>query len=54
MDRGAWRATVHRVKKSRTRLRYLIGMHAKEARHSHDERSGRRVVVLMPRAAAAC
>ena len=52
--RGVWQAPVHRIKKSRTRLRDLVGVHAEEARHSHDEGSGRRVAVLMPRAAAAC
>ena len=52
--RGVWQAPVHRIEKSRTRLRDLVGVHAEEARHSHDEGSGRRVAVLMPRAAAAC
>ena len=34
MDRGAWRATAHRVTKSRTRLK-LLSAHARTHTHTH-------------------
>ena len=36
MDRGAWLATVHRVAKSRTRLRQLNTQHAHKVSRSKN------------------